>query len=41
LQKDVLGQIEAKVKVSPALKLMDARIFKDEIMGLSNEMINR
>ena len=41
LQKDVLGQIEAKVKVSPALKLMDARIFKDEIMGLSAEMINR
>lgn len=37
LQKDVLGQIDCDVKVSPDLKTMDARIFTDEPMGLSKD----
>ena len=35
LEKDVLAQIDAQVIVSPSLKLMDARIFKDEPMNLA------
>ena len=40
LQKDILGQIDAKVKVSANLKVMDERIFKEKIMGLAADMIN-
>jgi propionate CoA-transferase len=35
LEKDVLGQMEFAPRVSPNLKLMDERIFKDEKMGLT------
>ena len=35
LQKDVLDKMEFKPIVSPNLKTMDARIFKEERMGLS------
>lgn len=34
LQKDVLDQMEFTPVVSPDLKLMDERLFKDELMGL-------
>lgn len=34
LQKDVLDQMEFKPVISPDLKLMDERIFRDEKMGL-------
>lgn len=40
LQKDVLDQIEFPVKVSSELRLMDARIFKPELMGLKNELVS-
>lgn len=33
LERDVLAQVEAKVTVSPQLKLMDARIFSEERMN--------
>jgi len=38
LEKDVLGQMAFRPTVAPGLKLMDARIFKDGLMGLSSEM---
>ena len=34
LEKDVLGQMEFKPAIAPDLKLMDARIFEDQPMGL-------
>ena len=39
LQKDVLAQIDFEMKVSPNLKLMDARIFTDQIMGIKDEVL--
>jgi propionate CoA-transferase len=36
LEKDVLGQMDFKPIISPNLKLMDERIFKDQIMGLQD-----
>ena len=36
LGKDVLGQMDFKPIISPNLKLMDERIFKDQIMGLQD-----
>jgi propionate CoA-transferase len=41
LQHDVLDQLDATVAVSPDLKLMDARIFMDNPMGLSADMSNK
>lgn len=41
LEKDVLAQIDAKVTVSPNLKLMDERIFKDQLMMLAPEIVAR
>lgn len=35
LEKDILGQMEFKPVISDSLKLMDARLFTDEIMGLA------
>ena len=35
LEKDVLGQMAFRPKVAPDLKLMDARIFRGELMGLA------
>ena len=37
LQKDVLDQMEFKPYIAEDLKLMDARLFTDEIMGLKEE----
>ena len=34
LEKDVLALMDFKPIISPDLKLMDERIFKDDIMGL-------
>ncbi|MBB5336995.1 acyl CoA:acetate/3-ketoacid CoA transferase [Pectinatus brassicae] len=39
LQKDVLDQINAKVKVSQKLKTMDTRIFQEGPMGLASEIV--
>lgn len=39
LQKDVLDQIEFEMAVSPNLKLMDARIFMDRVMGIKDEVL--
>jgi propionate CoA-transferase len=39
LQKDILSQIEFPVKVSPALKEMDARIFADNPMDIKSEFL--
>lgn len=39
LQKDVLDQVDADVKVSDNLKKMDARIFQDAPMGISSAII--
>ena len=39
LQKDVLAQIDFEIKVSSKLKLMDARIFTDQIMGIRDEVL--
>jgi propionate CoA-transferase len=36
LEKDVLSQMDFKPIISPNLKLMDERIFKDQIMGLKD-----
>jgi propionate CoA-transferase len=35
LARDVLGQMDFRPKVAPDLKLMDARIFRDQPMGLA------
>ncbi len=37
LQTQVLDQMEFAPRISPDLKLMDARIFRDELMGLAND----
>lgn len=39
LERDVLAQIDAKVTVSPALTLMDARIFEERPMGLAADIL--
>jgi len=39
LEREVLAQIDAKVTVSPNLKLMDARIFKAEPMNLAADIL--
>ena len=37
LEKDVLGKMDFRPKISPDLKLMDVRLFRDEPMGLRND----
>jgi len=39
LEKDVLAQMEFKPLVSPDLKQMDPRIFKDEKMGIKGQIL--
>ncbi|NLD18774.1 MAG: hypothetical protein GX663_00795 [Clostridiales bacterium] len=36
LEKDILGKMEFKPLISDELKLMDARLFRPEVMGLAN-----
>lgn len=37
LEKDILAKMEFAPKVSPDLKLMDERIFRDAVMGIIND----
>ncbi len=37
LERDVLGQMAFRPKVSPDLKIMDERIFRSEMMGLGRK----
>ena len=37
LQKDILDQMEFVPKMADEIKTMDARIFRDELMGLAND----
>ena len=37
LQTQILDQMEFMPKIAEDLKLMDERIFRDEIMGLAND----
>ncbi len=37
LQTQILDQMEFMPKISPDLKLMDERIFRDELMGIAND----
>ena len=37
LEKDILAKMEFKPIISPDLKQMDARIFKQELMGIAND----
>jgi propionate CoA-transferase len=39
LDRDVLGQMEFAPLISPELKLMDARIFRDEAMNIQAEIL--
>ncbi|HHV71970.1 MAG TPA: acyl CoA:acetate/3-ketoacid CoA transferase [Clostridia bacterium] len=39
LEKDVLAQVDFKVKVADDIKLMDERIFRPEPMGLKEEIL--
>ena len=41
LEKDILSNMEFKPIISKNLKLMDERIFKDEMMNIKNEFLNR
>ncbi|MCI1750829.1 MAG: hypothetical protein LKI17_05820 [Megasphaera cerevisiae] len=38
LERNILGQMEFQPLISPALTVMDVRIFKDEVMGLKDEI---
>ncbi|SHJ39804.1 propionate CoA-transferase [Dethiosulfatibacter aminovorans DSM 17477] len=40
LQKDILDQMDIKPVISKDLKVMDERIFRDEVMGLGEEAIS-
>jgi acyl CoA:acetate/3-ketoacid CoA transferase len=35
LERDVLAQADIPLRVSPALRMMDARLFRPESMGLA------
>jgi len=39
LERDILGQMAFRPAISPQLKLMDARIFRDQPMGLRQDML--
>lgn len=41
LQKDILDQMEFKPLISKDLKRMDARLFKDQVMGLSTDIFEQ
>jgi len=40
LERDILGQMEFKPLISQQLKLMDSRIFANQLMGLSKKTLN-
>lgn len=39
LERDILGQMDFRPAISPALKKMNARIFHDEPMGMRDDML--
>jgi len=39
LQRDILDQMDFHPAISPGLKTMDARIFRDEMMGLHDDIL--
>lgn len=41
LEKDVLEKMEFRPKVSPELKLMDARLFNEAVMGIRDEILSK
>jgi propionate CoA-transferase len=41
LDRDVLGQMEFRPRISPDLKLMDHRLFRDETMGIENAILSQ
>ena len=41
LQKDILAQIDFTVKISPDLKLMDARLFTEDLMEIKSEFMKK
>ena len=41
LEKDILNHMEFKPIISKELKLMDERIFKDEVMNIRDEFLNK
>ena len=41
LEKDVLGKMAFRPRVSPDLKLMDARLFGEGPMGIRDEILQR
>jgi propionate CoA-transferase len=38
LERDIMNQMSFRPAISPVLKMMDARIFRDELMGIRNDM---
>ena len=40
LERDILALMEFRPAISPDLKTMDARIFRDEPMGMRNDILN-
>ena len=41
LKQDVLDQIDFEMAVSPNLKIMDERIFRDQVMGIREEVLKK
>lgn len=41
LDRDILGQMEFRPRISPDLKLMDGRLFREEIMGIEKTILSQ
>ena len=41
LEKDVLGKMEFRPRISPQLKEMDLRLFAEAPMGIREEILSR
>ena len=41
LEKDVLDKMAFKPIISPQLKLMDARLFNEAVMGIKDEILSK
>lgn len=41
LEKDILAKMDFKPQISPDLKLMDARLFGEGVMGIKDEILSR
>jgi len=40
VQRDILAQMETHCKISDDVKVMDGRIFREELMNIKSEMID-